>query len=99
MSLAIVNGILTSIALETVVLRKGGMDLATSFKTAVGMSLVSMIAMETTMNLTDWVLTGGALLTWWAYLLCLSQDLWRPGLIITGDYKNLENLVATHDPF
>ena len=35
-----------------------------AFRTAVGMSLVSMISMEAAMNITDVVLTGGAILTW-----------------------------------
>ena len=65
MSLAIVNGLLTSIALETVILVRGGMSLPASFKTAMGMSMVSMISMEAAMNLTDWYLTGGAILNWW----------------------------------
>jgi hypothetical protein len=71
MSLAIVNGLITSIALETGILLKDGMDLGNSFKTAIGMSMVSMISMEIAMNLTDWWLTGGALLTWWAIPLML----------------------------
>ena len=65
MVLAIINGLLTSILLETIILKKGGMDFSTAFKTAIGMSMVSMIAMEVAMNVTDWYLTGGALLTWW----------------------------------
>jgi hypothetical protein len=65
MILAIINGLLTSIALETVIMFRGGMNLSDSFKTAIGMSMVSMIAMEVVMNLTDWYLTGGAVLTWW----------------------------------
>ena len=36
-----------------------------AFKTAIGMSFISMIAMELAMNLTDILLTGGAVLTWW----------------------------------
>ena len=44
MSLAIVNGILTSIALETFILSKQ-MSMKLAFKTAIGMSLVSMISM------------------------------------------------------
>ena len=64
MSLAIVNGILTSIALETFILSKQ-MSMKLAFKTAIGMSLVSMVSMELAMNLTDVVLTGGAILTWW----------------------------------
>ena len=36
-----------------------------SLKTACGMSFISMISMEMTMNLTDYFLSGGATLTWW----------------------------------
>ena len=64
MSLAIVNGILTSIALETFILSQQ-MSFKLAFKTAIGMSLISMISMEIAMNLTDVALTGGAILTWW----------------------------------
>ena len=64
MTLAIINGIITSIILETIILSKQ-MLFKLAFKTAVGMSLVSMISMETAMNLTDFILTGGAILTWW----------------------------------
>ena len=63
MSLAIVNGILTSIALETFVLSRQ-MSLNLALKTAIDMSLVSMISMEVAMNITDIVFTGGAILTW-----------------------------------
>ena len=41
------------------------MELKNAFKTAIGMSLVSMISMEAAMNLVDVLLTGGAMLTWW----------------------------------
>lgn len=71
MGLAIINGLLTSIALETVILVRGGMALKESLQTALGMSFISMIAMETTMNLTDWWLTGGARLTWWVVPIML----------------------------
>ena len=64
MTLAIINGLLTSIILETFILARQ-MALNLAFKTAIGMSLISMIAMEAAMNLTDVVLTGGAILTWW----------------------------------
>ena len=70
MSLAIVNGIFTSIVLETFILSKQ-MSLNLAFKTAIGMSLVSMISMEVAMNITDFVLTGGAILTWWVIPLML----------------------------
>ena len=70
MSLAIFNGILTSIILETIILIRQ-MMLSLAFKTAIGMSLISMISMEVAMNVTDVILTGGAKLTWWVIPLML----------------------------
>ncbi len=70
MTLAIINGLLTSIALETVILSRQ-MVLKTAFRTAIGMSLISMISMEVAMNVVDVLLTGGATLTWWAIPLML----------------------------
>ncbi len=61
MLLAIINGILTSIALETVILSLT-QPLKLAFKTAVGMSLISMISMELAMNIVDYVITGGAMI-------------------------------------
>ena len=58
MTLAIINGLLTSIILETIILIKQ-------------MSFISMLAMELAMNLTDVLLTGGAFLTWWAIPIML----------------------------
>lgn len=66
MAMAIVNGLLTSIILETIILLKSGFDFIAALKTALSMSFISMLAMEIAMNLTDYFLTGGALLTWWA---------------------------------
>ncbi len=71
MTLAIINGIITSIILETIILLKQNFTLKIAFKTAVGMSLISMISMEVAMNLTDYLLTGGAMLTWWVVPLML----------------------------
>ena len=65
MTLAIINGLITSIILETIVLMKQDLDFTKAFKTAIGMSFISMISMEVAMNLTDYLLTGGAILTWW----------------------------------
>ena len=45
MILAIINGLITSIMLETFILSRQ-MDLKNAFKTAIGMSLVSMISMD-----------------------------------------------------
>ena len=62
MALAIFNGLLTSIILETIILsRQMALDLAV--KTALGMSLISMISMEVAMNVVDIWITGGARIT------------------------------------
>ncbi len=74
MTLAIINGLLTSIALETVILARQ-MPLGLALKTAAGMSLISMIAMEAAMNITDYLLTGGAMLTWWGWKVIMAQIL------------------------
>ena len=70
MSLAIVNGLITSIILETFILSRQ-MILKEAFKVAIGMSFISMIAMEVSMNLIDVLLTGGAKLTWWVIPIML----------------------------
>ena len=62
MPIAIFNGILTSIILETILLLKD-MTLKAAFKTAIGMSLISMISMELAMNFTDIFLEGALVLT------------------------------------
>ena len=71
MTLAIINGLITSIILETVILMKQNFDFKKAFNTAIGMSFISMISMEVAMNLTDYLLTGGAILTWWVVPLML----------------------------
>jgi hypothetical protein len=84
MILAIVNGLITSIILETFILSRQ-MALNLAFKTAIGMSLISMISMEVAMNVTDVLLTGGAKLTWWVipimlvvgFLTPLPYNYWR----------------------
>jgi len=70
MLLAIFNGIMTSIALETFIL-SAQMALKEAFRVAIGMSLISMISMEAAMNITDVILTGGAMLTWWVIPIML----------------------------
>lgn len=62
MLLAMFNGILASIILETIILLKQ-MKLKDALKTALGMSLISMISMEFAMNLVDYLITGGAKIT------------------------------------
>ena len=84
MILAIINGLITSIMLETFILSRQ-MALNLAFKTAIGMSLIAMISMEVAMNLTDVLLTGGAMLVWWAlpfmllagFLTPLPYNYWR----------------------
>ena len=71
MILAIINGLITSIILETIILMRQGFEFNNALKTASGMSLISMISMEVMMNLTDFVLTGGAILTWWVIPIML----------------------------
>jgi hypothetical protein len=77
MSLAIFNGLMTSVLLETIILARQ-MALKLAFKTAIGMSLISMITMEVAMNVTDVVLTGGAVLTWWVIPFMLAAGFVTP---------------------
>ena len=65
MILAIINGLITSIILETIILIKQNISFLKSLKTAMGMSFISMLSMEIAMNFTDYVLTGGAIINWW----------------------------------
>ena len=84
MTLAIVNGIITSIALETAILSRQ-MQFTPALKTACGMSLISMVSMEIVMNAVDVLLTGGAKLTIWVipvmllagFLTPLPYNYWR----------------------
>ena len=71
MSIAIINGILTSIILETIILLRQNFSFINALKTASGMSLISMISMELTMNLTDYIIIGSAKLVWWVIPIML----------------------------
>ena len=71
MILAIINGLVTSIFLETLIMMKQNFSFLKALKTATGMSFISMIGMEIAMNLTDYILTGGAVLTWWVIPIML----------------------------
>ena len=85
LTLAIINGLLTSIALETFILYRQMSSLMRAFTTAVKMSFIAMVAMEAAMNLTDYFLVGGARLTWWTippmllagFLTPLPYNYWR----------------------
>ena len=71
MILAIINGLITSIILETIILIRQGFSFNGAVKTASGMSLISMLSTEIMMNSTDYILTGGAILTWWVVPIML----------------------------
>ena len=71
MTLAIINGLITSIILETIILMKQNINFNNALKTAFGMSFISMVSMEIAMNITDYLLTGGAILTWWVIPIML----------------------------
>ena len=71
MTLAIINGLVTSIILETIVLMNQKFIFSKALSTALGMSLISMVSMEIAMNLTDYLLTGGAILNFWVVPIML----------------------------
>ena len=71
MTLAIINGLITSIILETIILSRQ-MNLKEAFSTATGMSLISMISMEMAMNTVDVVFAGGVLVIWVVPLMLIA---------------------------
>ena len=71
MLIAIINGIITSIILETIILLRQKFKFVDAFKTACGMSLISMVSMELAMNLTDYLIVGSAKLVWWVVPIML----------------------------
>ena len=78
MILAIINGLITSIVLETIILLKQKFKFSEALKTALGMSFISMISMEIAMNLVDYILVGDARLTWWVIPFMLSAGFLTP---------------------
>ena len=62
MPIAIINGILSSIILETALLLRS-MGFKIAIKMATGMSMVSMISMEFAMNITDIILEGSLVIS------------------------------------
>jgi len=78
MILAIINGLITSIILETIILMRQNFNFINALKTAFGMSFISMLSMEIAMNLTDYLLTGGAMLTWWVVPIMLTVGFLTP---------------------
>ena len=78
MILAIINGLITSIILETIILMKQKFKFSEALKTAFGMSFISMISMEIAMNLVDYILVGDAKLTWWVIPFMLTAGFLTP---------------------
>ncbi len=84
MVLAIINGLITSILLETIILTKE-LGFQRALKTAIGMSLISMISMEVSMYLIDFIATGGAVINIWiipimllfGFITPLPYNYWR----------------------
>ena len=77
MILAIINGLITSIILETIILSRQ-MILKKAFQTAMTMSFISMIAMEIAMNAVDWIIIGEAKLVWWIVPIMLLTGFLTP---------------------
>ena len=77
MALAIIAGLITSIALETSILKaREKFNWTLALKTAFSMSFISMIGMEIAMNTTDFIITGGqasfnSILYWFALIPAL----------------------------
>ena len=90
MTLAIINGLITSIILETIILLRQKLDFSKALKTALGMSFISMVSMEIAMNLTDVILTGGAILNWWVVPIMLLVGFLTPW---PYNYWRLKNII------
>lgn len=59
--LPLINGLITSVMLETAILMRGQMDFSNALSTALGMSFISMLMMEIAMEITDLLFTNGEL--------------------------------------
>ncbi|KAI8099811.1 uncharacterized protein BX664DRAFT_322180 [Halteromyces radiatus] len=79
MTAAVAAGLTTSLALETVLLKRTipGIGYMSAFKTAMEMSFASMIAMEMAENIVDWHLMGGQ-------VIFDDPKFWMAALISTG---------------
>ena len=77
MVLAIFNGLITSIVLETIILFRQ-MNIKQAFQTAISMSFISMISMEVSMNAVDWIIIGSAQLVWWLIPIMLLTGFLTP---------------------
>lgn len=61
---AMSSGIMTSVILETIILWKQ-MGPKEAFRTAIGMSMISMLLMEIAMNVVDYGMMGAPAITLW----------------------------------
>ena len=59
--LPLINGLITSVMLETAILVRAQMDFKNALSTALGMSFIGMLMMEIAMETTDLIFTGGRL--------------------------------------
>ena len=66
-----INGLITSMILETLILLKK-MDFLNAINTALKMSLISMIVMEASMNIIDLVLANGIVNFWIIPIMLIS---------------------------
>jgi hypothetical protein len=78
MILAVINGLLTSVMLETYILMRQQFNFSKALQTAFGMSFISMVSMEISMNATDYLLTGGAMIVWWVIPIMLAVGFVTP---------------------
>lgn len=85
MAISMASGLASSITLETVLLRYGKdqLGISTALRTALGMSLVSMLSMEAVSNAVDYHLTGGVVAFhdpwfWGAALLSMGAGFLAP---------------------
>ena len=88
MVLAIINGLITSILLETFILSRQ-MILSEAFNTAIGMSFISMLIMEISMNLIDFIIIGKALIVWWIIPIMLFFGFFSHQILIYVE-KNIQ---------
>ena len=80
---AMSSGIITSVILETIILwRQLGPKEA--FKTAIGMSMISMLLMEIAMNVVDYGMMGEPAITLGVLPYTLGAGFWLPGPITIG---------------
>ena len=78
MILAIINGLITSVILETIILSTQLKNIYMAFRTAIGMSFLSMIVMEVTMNTVDCIIVGEAKIVWWVVPIMLLSGFLAP---------------------